>query len=101
MPSAAYCRKNAAWRDLMIRLGIQPPDTPFNRRAAAYAKAAAAWARKRDRDLMLRSQQAQNQDPGRGAERKDDRGEQCRNPARKSHREVRHPSSRSSNIPPP
>ena len=34
-------------RELMLKLGIIPPDTEFNRRAAAYAKHAQdlAWAR--------------------------------------------------------
>jgi len=29
---------------LLTRLGLVPPDTPFNRRAAAYAKAAVRLA---------------------------------------------------------
>ena len=67
MASAAHRLKNAAWRDLMIQLGIQPPDTPFNRRAAAYAKAAAAWAKSRDYELRKQSKKAMDERPAQSA----------------------------------
>ena len=40
MKGATNARRNPKFKALLLRLGIIPPDTAFNRRAAAYAKKA-------------------------------------------------------------